>query len=309
MVSLPTLEDETITATARPTPNLDALPALEIVGALKQFRKDESQKKPFWKRGERQPREMTVAVDHMNITVPRGEIFGLLGANGSGKSTLIRLVSTLLIPDGGEIRVFGRDVQNEERAVRRMINRVSVEASFFKKLSALENLMYAARLYDMPIVAARARAIYILGQLGMKEKRLYEPLENMSRGMQQKIAIARGLLTSPVLLLLDEPTTGLDPRSKQDVQRFILRMRREHETTVFLTTHDMDEADRLCDRIAVIDDGKIVALDTPAELKRQLGAQSGKNGSTTMEEVFLALTGKSLDDDFEVEGDAVAEEE
>jgi ABC-2 type transport system ATP-binding protein len=309
MVSLPTLEDETITATARPAPDLGALPALEIVGALKQFRKDESQKKPFWKRGERKPREMTVAVDHMNITVPRGEIFGLLGANGSGKSTLIRLVSTLLIPDGGEIRVFGRDVQHEERAVRRMINRVSVEASFFKKLSALENLMYAARLYDMPIVAARARAIYILGQLGMKEKRLYEPLENMSRGMQQKIAIARGLLTSPVLLLLDEPTTGLDPRSKQDVQRFILRMRREHETTVFLTTHDMDEADRLCDRIAVIDNGKIVALDTPAELKRQLGAQSGKNGNTTMEEVFLALTGKSLDDDFEVEGDAVAEEE
>jgi ABC-2 type transport system ATP-binding protein len=127
--------------------------------------------------------------------------------------------------------------------------------------------------------------------------------------MQQKVAIARGLLTAPVLLLLDEPTTGLDPRSKQDVQRFILRMRREHETTVFLTTHDMDEADRLCDRIAVIDNGKIVALDTPAELKRQLGAQSGKNGSTTMEEVFLALTGKSLDDDFEVEGDAVAEEE
>ena len=309
MVSQPTLEAETITAIERPAPAVGALPALEIVGALKQFRKDESQKKAFWKRGEHKPREMTVAVDHMNITVPRGEIFGLLGANGSGKSTLIRLVSTLLIPDGGEIRVFGRDVQREERLVRRMINRVSVEASFFKKLSALENLMYAARLYDMPIAAARARAIYILGQLGMKEKRLYEPLENMSRGMQQKVAIARGLLTSPVLLLLDEPTTGLDPRSKQDVQRFILRMRREHETTVFLTTHDMDEADRLCDRIAVIDNGKIVALDTPEGLKLQIGAQSGKNGSTSMEDVFLALTGKSLDDDFEVEGDAVAEEE
>ena len=309
MVSQPTLEAETITAIERPAPAVGALPALEIVGALKQFRKDESQKKAFWKRGEHKPREMTIAVDHMNITVPRGEIFGLLGANGSGKSTLIRLVSTLLIPDGGEIRVFGRDVQREERLVRRMINRVSVEASFFKKLSALENLMYAARLYDMPIAAARARAIYILGQLGMKEKRLYEPLENMSRGMQQKVAIARGLLTSPVLLLLDEPTTGLDPRSKQDVQRFILRMRREHETTVFLTTHDMDEADRLCDRIAVIDNGKIVALDTPEGLKLQIGAQSGKNGSTSMEDVFLALTGKSLDDDFEVEGDAVAEEE
>jgi ABC-2 type transport system ATP-binding protein len=309
MVSQPTLEAETIIGIARLDPEASTAPALEIVGALKQFHKEEGQKKAFWKRGEPKPREMTVAVDNMTITVPRGEIFGLLGANGSGKSTLIRLVSTLLIPDGGEIRVFGHDVHGEERLVRRLINRVSVEASFFKKLSALENLMYAARLYDMPVGDARRRAIYILGKLGMKEQRLYEPLENMSRGMQQKIAIARGLLTSPVLLLLDEPTTGLDPRSKQDVQRFILRMRREHDTTVFLTTHDMDEADRLCDRIAVIDNGKIVALDTPDGLKRQIGAQSGKNGSTTMEDVFLALTGKSLDDDFEVEDDAVVEEE
>jgi ABC-2 type transport system ATP-binding protein len=281
----------------------DGTPALEIVGALKRFGKEEKQKRPFWKRGARQPSEMTVAVDHMNITVRRGEIFGLLGANGSGKSTLIRLVSTLLIPDGGEIRVFGHDVRREERAVRRMINRVSVEASFFKKLSALENLMYAARLYDLPAATARERAVYILRKLGLGEKRLYEPLEHMSRGMQQKVAIARGLLTSPLLLLLDEPTTGLDPRSKQDVQRFVLRMRRDHETTVFLTTHDMDEADRLCDRIAIIDNGKIVALDTPVGLKRTIGTQNGKNGSTSMEDVFMALTGRSLDDDFEAEED------
>ncbi len=287
----------------------DGTPALEIAGAVKRFGKEDKQKRPFWKLGARTPREMTVAVDQMNITVRRGEIFGLLGANGSGKSTLIRLVSTLLIPDGGEIRVFGHDVQHEERAVRRLINRVSVEASFFKKLSALENLMYAARLYDMPAAEARARAIYILRKLGLGEKRLYEPLEHMSRGMQQKVAIARGLLTAPVLLLLDEPTTGLDPRSKQDVQRFILRMRREHETTVFLTTHDMDEADRLCDRIAVIDNGRIVALDTPAALKHTIGAQSGRNGATTMEDVFLALTGKSLDDDFEVEEDVTIDDE
>jgi ABC-2 type transport system ATP-binding protein len=285
----------------------DAEPALEIVGALKRFGKEDQNKQSFWKRGARKPREMTVAVDHMNITVPRGEIFGLLGANGSGKSTLIRLVSTLLIPDGGEIRVFGHDVLRKERYVRRLINRVSVEASFFKKLSALENLMYAARLYDLPAAEARERSIYILRKIGMGEKRLYEPLEHMSRGMQQKVAIARGLLTAPVLLLLDEPTTGLDPRSKQDVQRFILRMRREHDTTVFLTTHDMDEADRLCDRIAVIDNGKIVALDTPAALKQQIGARIGKNGSTTMEDVFLTLTGKSLDDDFEVESDFAEE--
>jgi len=275
--------------------------ALEIVDAVKRFGKEDSQKKPFWKLGAQNAARTTLAVDHMNITVRRGEIFGLLGANGSGKSTLIRLVSTLLLPDSGTIRVFGYDVQRNERIVRRMINRVSVEASFFKKLSALENLMYAARLYDLPAAAARQQAIFILRKLGLSEKRLYEPLEHMSRGMQQKVAIARGLLTAPVLLLLDEPTTGLDPRSKQDVQRFILRMRREHDTTVFLTTHDMDEADRLCDRIAIIHDGRIVALDTPSGLKQTIGAQIGRNGSTTMEDVFLTLTGKSLDDDFEVE--------
>ncbi|MFQ3630184.1 ABC transporter ATP-binding protein [Roseiflexus sp.] len=277
--------------------------ALEVHDALKRFGRETTQTQPFWKRNARKAPETTVAVDHISLHVQRGEIFGLLGANGSGKSTLIRLISTLLIPDGGEIRVFGYDVQREERTVRRLINRVSVEASFFKKLSALENLMYAARLYDLPGDYARKRSIKVLRSLGLSEKRLYEPLEHMSRGMQQKVAIARGLLTSPVLLLLDEPTTGLDPRSKHDVQRFILRMREEHDTTVFLTTHDMDEADRLCDRIAIIDNGRIVALDTPRGLKDAISARNGRNGAATMEDVFMALTGKSLDDDFESSAD------
>jgi ABC-2 type transport system ATP-binding protein len=273
--------------------------ALEIEGALKRFGKEQPKNAPLWRRGTQKAPEMTLAVDNISLSVRRGEIFGLLGANGSGKSTLIRLVSTLLVPDGGSIRVFGYDVQRDERAVRRLINRVSVEASFFKKLSAIENLMYAARLYDLPAREARERSVFILRKLGLSQKRLAEPLEHMSRGMQQKVAIARGLLTSPVLLLLDEPTTGLDPRSKHDVQKFVLSMRREHETTVFLTTHDMDEADRLCDRIAIIDEGRIVALDTPANLKLAVGSRTGKNGSTTMEDVFMTLTGKSLDDDFE----------
>lgn len=290
---------EPVEQLSAPSAPADGVAALEIEGALKYFGKESDSKTPFWRWGANRPAKMTVAVDNISLTVRRGEIFGLLGANGSGKSTLIRLISTLLVPDGGRIRVFGYDVQREERTVRRLINRVSVEASFFKKLSALENLMYAARLYDLPARQAREQARFILRQLGLSEKRLYEPLENMSRGMQQKVAIARGLLTSPVLLLLDEPTTGLDPRSKHDVQRFVLGMRREHDTTVFLTTHDMDEADRLCDRIAIIDEGRIVALDTPANLKRAIGSQIGKNGSTTLEDVFMAYTGKSLDDDFE----------
>ena len=237
------------------------------------------------------------AVDHISITVAQGEIFGLLGANGSGKSTLIRLISTLLIPDSGRIEVFGHDVQTEEKIVKRMINRVSVEASFFKKLSAAENLMYGARLYGLPASEARPAALRILQELGLSEKRFSQPLENMSRGMQQKVAIARGLLTTPQLLLLDEPTTGLDPRSKKDVQVFVERMRREQGTTVFLTTHDMDEADRMCDRIAIINGGRIVALDTPQALKTMIGARNGRNGQTSMEDVFMALTGRSLDDD------------
>lgn len=269
-----------------------------IHDVVKSFGKSEKTGR-FWKRPSPNAAPSTLAVDHISITVQRGEIFGLLGANGSGKSTLIRLISTLLVPDSGQISVFGLDVQRDERSVQRLLNRVSVEASFFKKLSALENLMYAARLYDLPAGQARRDAIHILAGLGLKEKRLYEPLEHMSRGMQQKVAIARGLLTAPVVLLLDEPTTGLDPRSKQDVQRFVLSMRQEHDTTVFLTTHDMDEADRLCDRIAVINSGQIVALDTPDELKRATGERIGKLGSATMEDVFLELTGRSLDDDFD----------
>jgi ABC-2 type transport system ATP-binding protein len=253
-----------------------------------------------WRPWARQPaKEPVKAVDHISLTVSQGEIFGLLGANGSGKSTLIRLISTLLIPDTGRISVFGHDVQTDEKAVKRLINRVSVEASFFKKLSAAENLMYGARLYGLPAQEARRNALHILQQLGLSEKRFTEPLENMSRGMQQKVAIARGLLTAPLLLLLDEPTTGLDPRSKKDVQEFVQRMRKERGTTVFLTTHDMDEADRLCDRIAIINGGQIVALDTPRGLKQMVGARSGRNGQTTMEDVFLTLTGRSLDDDFE----------
>ena len=152
-------------------------------------------------------------------------------------------------------------------AVKRLINRVSVDAAFFKKLSPMENLMYGARLYGMDAEPAGQRIVEILNRLGIEEKNIYAPLEDMSRGMQQKVAIARAFLTTPILLLLDEPTTGLDPRSKRDVQAFVLELRQDHGTTIVLTTHDMEEADRLCDRIAILDGGRIVALDTPRGLK------------------------------------------
>ena len=233
-----------------------------------------------------------VAVDDVSLEVRRNEIFGILGPNGSGKSTLIRLTATLLVPDEGEITVFGLDVTRDEMAVKRLINRVSVDAAFFKKLSGIENLMYAARLYGLPGKEARQQAFEILRRLGLKDKEIQGPLEDMSRGMQQKVAIARAFLSQPTLLLLDEPTTGLDPRSKREVQAFVEELRQTHDATILLTTHDMHEAEALCDRIAILDEGRIVALDTPAGLKKLVPQQNG--GESTLEDVFMALTGKQL---------------
>ena len=232
-----------------------------------------------------------IAVNHVSLTVRAGEIFGILGPNGSGKSTLIRLIATLLIPDGGRLTVFGHDVSENPRVVQTLINRVSVEASFFKKLSPMENLLYGARLYAVPASEAKRRVKTILARLGLEAKTLYQPMEEMSRGMQQKVAIARAFLSEPRLLLLDEPTTGLDPRSKREVQAFVRELRDQHGTTILLTTHDMNEAEALCDRIAIIDGGNIVALDTPAELKKLI-SQNGH--APTLEDVFLELTGKQL---------------
>src|SRR5207245_4037185 len=142
-------------------------------------------------------------------------------------------------------RVFGRDIGRDELAVKRMINRVSVEASFFKKLSAMENLVYAGRLYGVSPEISRPKIRSILRRLGIAQGRLNEPLEKLSRGMQQKVAIARAFLTAPMLLLLDEPTTGLDIRSKREVQTFVRDLRDEHDASIVLTTHDLDEAERL----------------------------------------------------------------
>jgi ABC-2 type transport system ATP-binding protein len=240
-------------------------------------------------------KKSVVAVNEVTLSIRRGEIYGILGANGSGKSTLIRLVSTLLTLDGGRVEVFGNDVERDEMKVKQLINRVSVDAAFFKKLSPHENLAYAARLYGLDAKKARAEAIQIMARLGIGEKRLSRPLEQMSRGMQQKVAIARALLTSPTVLLLDEPTTGLDPRSKLDVQTFIEEVRDTHDATIVLTTHDLDEAERLCDRIALINDGRMVAEGTPAELMTMVARDYGKE--PTLENVFMTFTGKSLDDD------------
>jgi ABC-2 type transport system ATP-binding protein len=259
-----------------------AVPALLVEGVTKRFVV-----------GRR--RKPVTAIANVSLRLERGDIVGILGANGSGKSTLIRLVSGLLTLDEGRVEVFGHDIERDEMAVKRLINRVSVDAAFFKKLSPMENLLFAARLYGLDAAGARLRAVEILERLGIGQKRIGRPIEQMSRGMQQKVAIARALLTSPSLLLLDEPTTGLDPRSKLDVQAFIEELRASHDASIVLTTHDLDEAERLCDAITVIDGGRVVVEDSPAGL---IAAQAERMGRpATLHDVFMTHTGRSLDDD------------
>ena len=277
--------------------SLDGHDALHVDAVSKRFVKSG---RPRWlTRGAKKRKNGRIvrAVDNVTLTIHRREIFGVLGSNGSGKSTLIRLISTLLLPDEGKVEVFGHDVEREARTVQRLINRVSVEAAFFRKLSPMENLLYSARLYGLTGAQARPMIHAILTRLGIKRDRITQPLENMSRGMQQKVAIARAFLTAPILLLLDEPTTGLDPRSKQDVQVFIRELRDTHDATILLTTHDMDEADALCDQIAIIDGGRIVAQGTPEQLKLDVAARLELDHPATLTEVFLAYTGRDWEED------------
>ena len=229
------------------------------------------------------------AVNDVSFNVAIGETYGLLGPNGSGKSTLIRVLSTLLTPDEGEVRVMGHKLPEEEKAVRWKIGRVSVDAAFYKRLSARENLLYSAYLYGLDPKPAEKRAFEILERLGLETRKFTDPLEEMSRGMQQKISIARALMINPPMLLLDEPTTGLDPKSRRDVQKFIEELRAEEGTTILLTTHDMAEAERLCARIGFIAKGKLVAEGTANWLKEQAGTAS-------LEDSFIKLTGESLSD-------------
>ena len=238
-------------------------------------------------RGRRQP---VSALARVSFEIERGECVAILGQNGSGKSTLVRLLSTLLLPDGGSARIFGHDAVREARAVRRLVNRVSVEASFFKKMSASENLSYAARFYGMTPSQTRKAIPEILEKVGFPAERRNEAMENLSRGMQQKVALARALLTSPVLLLLDEPTTGLDPRSKLEVQQFIRQVREEHDATILLCTHDMAEAEVLADRIGLLDRGRLLFLEPVEDVKRRFNVE-------TLEEAFFAATGREFENE------------
>jgi len=190
--------------------------------------------------------------------------------------------------------VFGHDVVRDAGAVRRLVNRVSVEASFFKRMSALENLSYAARFYGLTPSVTRPRIPEILEKVGFPVSRASGPMEDLSRGMQQKVALARALLTSPVLLLLDEPTTGLDPRSKREVQGFIRELRAEHDTTILLCTHDLAEAEALAERVGILHSGRLLALERAEQLRRSLRRRDARDA-------FFAATGRAIEDEEEVE--------
>lgn len=257
-------------------------PAIFVEGLKKVFRKRKGWISPG--------KTEEWALKGISFEVRDGETYGLLGPNGSGKSTLIRILSTLLTFDGGRVCILGHELPQDERWIRRHIGRVSVDAAFYKKLSARENLLYAAQLYGLRPKEAEERAMAILERLRLESRRFNDSLEEMSRGMQQKVAVARALLINPPLLLLDEPTTGLDPRSRRDVQSYLEDLRRENGTTILLTTHDMAEAERLCDRIGFLAHGNLVAEGTAEELKV-------KADTDTLEESFISLTGEGLNEE------------
>jgi ABC-2 type transport system ATP-binding protein len=272
---------------------MSAIPAVEVDNLRKEFiRRDGGARV-------RGRRRRVAALKGLSFTMQKGECVAILGQNGSGKSTLVRLLSTLLISDGGSAHVFGIDVAAEPRAVQRLVNRVSVEASFFKRMSPVENLSYSARFYGLGPRDTRAKIPEILAMVGFPPERSREPMEDLSRGMQQKIALARALLTAPVLLLLDEPTTGLDPRSKLEVQAFIRTMRERHDSTILLCTHDMAEAEALADRIGILHRGELLCLESAGEIRRRYGAD-------TLEQAFLNATGRSFED--EPDDDPVGDE-
>ena len=209
-----------------------------------------------------------VALDGVSFEVRAGEIFGLLGPNGSGKTTMFRILSTLMLPSGGRALIAGLDVATQPNRVRRQIGVVFQAPSIDVKLTAEENLRHIGHLYGMRGEALNARIKEMLGRVALAD-RAHENAETFSGGMQRRLEIAKGLLHQPSVLLLDEPTTGLDPGARRDLWQYLNTLR-EQGITIIVTTHLMEEAER-CDRLAILSQGKLVALGTPTELKREIG--------------------------------------
>ena len=235
---------------AAPPPAAEAAPVIEVASLVHRY-------------GDRD------ALAGVSFSVRPAEIFGLLGPNGSGKTTLFRILSTLMVPGGGRAAVMGADVARDPLAVRRRIGIVFQQPSIDVKLTAGENLRHQGHLYGLHGSTLAARIREMLGRVGLLD-RCHERAETFSGGMQRRLELAKGLLHRPAVLLLDEPTTGLDPGARRDLWLYLEQVRTQEGVSVLITTHLMEEAER-CDRLAILSHGRLVALGTPAELKREIG--------------------------------------
>jgi ABC-2 type transport system ATP-binding protein len=224
------------------------------------------------------------AVDHLNLSIEEGELFGLLGPNGAGKSTTVSMLSTILPPTGGTALICGYDIKRQPREVKRMIGVVPQEFGLYDDLTARENLAYFGRLHGLSGGRLRKRINDMLGLVQLEE-RADDKVRTFSGGMKHRLNLAVGLIHEPRVLFLDEPTTGLDPQARLAIWELIERFRSEG-VTILLTTHYMEEADRLCDRVAIMDGGRVIALDSPAKLKRSIGK---------MEVIEMRTKGVTLD--------------
>jgi ABC-2 type transport system ATP-binding protein len=230
------------------------------------------------------------AVNGVSFAIYKGEIFGLLGPNGAGKTTTIRILSTVLEPDQGDISIGGHSTKREADAVRNLIGVCPQELALYVELGALDNLVFFGRMAGLSSQEAKEQAMSHLKLVGL-EGRSKGRIDKFSGGMKRRVNLAVSLMGHPHLLFLDEPTVGIDPQSRNNIYETIEGLR-DNGMTILYTTHYMEEADRLCDRVAIMDGGQIIALDTPHELKTQIGPPD----QVTLEDVFLKMTGRSLRD-------------
>ena len=230
------------------------------------------------------------AVNAVSFTVNEGEIFGLLGPNGAGKTTTIRILSTILPPDHGDVTIGGHSIRHDSDAVRRIIGVCPQELALYAEMSALDNLIFFGRMVGLSGKEARTQAMANLELMGLGD-RARGKVDKYSGGMKRRVNLAIALMGHPRLLFLDEPTVGIDPQSRNMIYETIEGLR-DKGMTVLYTTHYMEEADRLCSRVAIMDSGQIVAMDTPRELKSTIGSPD----QVSLEDVFLRMTGRGLRD-------------